>query len=571
MHSKRADPAAVFRELIEAASELSGIHGEESVLSSIVQRTRRLLAADMSYISFNDPATGVTFIRKSDGVMTAAFRTLQVPLNAGILGQVATGEAAFQTRDYFNDPTVPRKDDIDEVVRGEGVISIMGVPLVESGRVLGALMVAERTHRTYSPQDVDLVESFGRYSVVALANASHITGLKNHSDTLEHRQAELSQRSAQMQELQEVSSALRQQMMDEPSLQRLLDLLSSHLGLPVSLVDDSGELTWSTLSTPVPNPDPTTATATATDQSSMALPLTDATMGRDRGQLIAHGPCTDHQREILRVGGSYLTIALNMVRADEDAQLRRQQDVLADLLGEAPVPPERLALRLRPWRLSLTQRIWLAVVRNPDGTVPEALLRRLPHTVLAGTVQGEFCLVVDDQRWAQGAGQLAQEHRLVIAISGPWELGKGVRAGFQRARSHLNLMALMGTRGLQDSHRADLVYSLAALAQDGGIIEELFAPLAPVIAHDRTRRSQMTYLALTYFECDRRIDLTAETLHLHRNTVRQRLATLTKLLGTGWDHMPRALDLHVSLRAWASHGRLADEVQRAERTPEISL
>lgn len=562
-HSKPADPAAVFRELIEAASELSGIHGEEAVLSSIVQRTRRLLAADMAYISFNDPATGVTFIRKSDGVLTSAFRTLQVPLNAGILGQVASGEAAFQTRDYFNDPSVPRKDDIDEVVQGEGVTSIMGVPLVESGRVLGALMVAERSPRTYGPQDVDLVESFGRYAVVALTNAGHITGLKSHADILERHQVELAENTARLQQLHQVSDALRRQMISEPRIQHLLDILATHLDLPVSLVDDSGELTWTTRATP--------DSTTATGQSTAALPLADAATARDRGQLIAHGPCTEHQREVLRVGGSYLSIALGMVRAEEDAQLRRQQDVLADLLGGAPVPPERLARRLRPWGLPLTQRVWLAVVRGPGGTVPEAPLRRLPHTLLAGTIQGEFCLVTDEQRWVQAAGELAQEHRLLIAVSGPVSLGDGVSAGFQRARSHLALMGLSGAWGLRDSQEVDIVYSLAALARDSGIMEGLLEPLTSLLAHDRTRGGQMAHLALTYFECDRRIDLTAATLHLHRNTVRQRLATLTRLLGAGWDRMPRALDLHVCLRAWASHGPLVGGDLRGERAPGEGL
>lgn len=94
-------------------------------------------------------------------------------------------------------------------------------------------------------------------------------------------------------------------------------------------------------------------------------------------------------------------------------------------------------------------------------------------------------------------------------------------------------MGLAGAVGLRDSEEVDIVYSLAALARDSGIVEGRLEPLTPTWTHDRTQGAHMTRLALTYSECDRRIDLTAEALHLHRNTVRQRLAPLKRRLGTG--------------------------------------
>jgi len=43
---------------------------------------------------------------------------------------------------------------------------------------------------------------------------------------------------------------------------------------------------------------------------------------------------------------------------------------------------------------------------------------------------------------------------------------------------------------------------------------------------------------------------TSERLQIHRNTVRQRLERISRLIGEDWLNNTRRLDLHLALRIW---------------------
>ncbi|GAB3186977.1 helix-turn-helix domain-containing protein [Nesterenkonia suensis] len=83
----------------------------------------------------------------------------------------------------------------------------------------------------------------------------------------------------------------------------------------------------------------------------------------------------------------------------------------------------------------------------------------------------------------------------------------------------------------------------------------LTALVAALIDHDAARGTELLRTAATYFETDRRIDRTAESLFLHRSTVKQRLQSIRRILGDGWDRAPRSLDVHLAARVWSlTHG-----------------
>jgi DNA-binding PucR family transcriptional regulator len=52
----------------------------------------------------------------------------------------------------------------------------------------------------------------------------------------------------------------------------------------------------------------------------------------------------------------------------------------------------------------------------------------------------------------------------------------------------------------------------------------------------------------TYFAAGSALAKTAERLHIHVNTVTQRLDRIGRLLGPGWQEPERALELQLALR-----------------------
>ena len=60
-----------------------GAPGVDSVLTAIVRRARQLLGTDVSYLTLNDDARGDTYMRVTDGSVSARFQALRLPMGAG--------------------------------------------------------------------------------------------------------------------------------------------------------------------------------------------------------------------------------------------------------------------------------------------------------------------------------------------------------------------------------------------------------------------------------------------------------------------------------------------------------
>ena len=157
--------------LYETASDLTAIRDVDAILSAIVRRARQLLHADMTYLSLNDETEGASYMRVTDGALTAEFRKLRLPLGTGLLGLVAQTGAPYHTDDYQADERFLHRDYIDTAVAGEQIRAILGVPLVVDGTVIGALLAVHRTVRTFPPAEISLLTSFAAHAAVALQNA----------------------------------------------------------------------------------------------------------------------------------------------------------------------------------------------------------------------------------------------------------------------------------------------------------------------------------------------------------------------------------------------------------------
>src|SRR5215212_9865341 len=145
--------------LFDTANDLARLRGVDSVLTAIVRRARQLLGTDTAYLTLNDEARGDTYMRVTDGSVSAWFQSLRLPMGAGLGGLVAQTAAPYATDSYFTDTRFRHTEDINGGVREEGLVAILGVPLLRGSQVIGVLYAADRTGRTFERSEVALLGS----------------------------------------------------------------------------------------------------------------------------------------------------------------------------------------------------------------------------------------------------------------------------------------------------------------------------------------------------------------------------------------------------------------------------
>jgi transcriptional regulator with GAF, ATPase, and Fis domain len=145
-HARReAELAALF----DTAGDLAGLRDHDAVLEAIVRRARRLLNADIAYMTLNDDERGDTYMRVTDGSVSAAFRRLRLPMGAGLGGLVAQTAMPYHSAHYLDDPQFRHRDFIDDAVAEEALVAILGVPMRLGNRVIGVLYAANRSERPF--------------------------------------------------------------------------------------------------------------------------------------------------------------------------------------------------------------------------------------------------------------------------------------------------------------------------------------------------------------------------------------------------------------------------------------
>jgi DNA-binding PucR family transcriptional regulator len=72
--------------------------------------------------------------------------------------------------------------------------------------------------------------------------------------------------------------------------------------------------------------------------------------------------------------------------------------------------------------------------------------------------------------------------------------------------------------------------------------------LVPLLEYDARRGTDLLGTVRAYFDAGCNLARTRELLHVHVNTVTQRLERIGKLIGEDWQDPGRRLELHVALR-----------------------
>ena len=131
-----------------------------------------------------------------------------------------------------------------------------------------------------------------------------------------------------------------------------------------------------------------------------------------------------------------------------------------------------------------------------------------------------------------------------------------VAAAYGEARRCLDTLVTLGRTG-EVSDPAGLGLARLLLGQNGPeeLDEFIESLVGPVLAYDERRGTELVGTLEAWFAAGSRPAETAKRLHVHPNTVAQRLDRISTLLGEDWRDPARGLDVQLALRLYRLRAR----------------
>lgn len=566
--------------LYETAGDLSSLRELEPVLQAIVGRAHALLGCDATYLMLNDSARGRTSMRVTQGIRTDAFKCIDLTLGAGLGGLVAATGQAYSTGDYGADPRFVHT--IDDVVAGEGLVAILGVPLKLGDRVIGVLFAANRRPRPFDDEEATLLASLAAHAAIAIENASLFDDVRQAVEDLQAANAVIRAKSEAVERSAAVHERLIGLVVGGSGLPEVAQTVADGLGAPLVMLDPEGRLLSSAGALPAPLAAVVAAGRVPDDGSYDAL--RSAVVGaRPRrttrlqlrglpciaapvlagsevlGALVAAGRTLDDM-EVRSLERASLVTALLLLneRSVADAEQRVRGELFDDLLNH----PERdePGLRRRAARLGvpLDSPHVVAVVRPVDDDRRGALAAAARQAVsldggLAGEHAGELVLLLPGRdaaaaaRWLQR--RLSATAPVTVGTAGPAAGARAVAGAYRDALHCTDVLVSLGRTGEAASPDELGVYGvLLGSTRHDDLLRFVERTVGSVLEYDERRGSELAHTVLTYFELDGNLARTAAELFVHVNTLYQRLDRVTALLGEGWRHGDSALQVHLALK-----------------------
>ncbi len=194
--------------LYATAHDLAGLRDLDAVLRAIVRRARSLLGTEVAYLTLNDPAAGDTYMRVTDGSVSARFQQLRLGMGEGLGGLVAQTARPYVTDSYFHDERFRHTGPIDSGVQDEGLVAILGVPLMLGSGVIGVLFAADRRERVFERGQIALLAAHAAHAAVAIDTANLLAETRKTLTELEDATAIIRDRSAVIERASDIHDRL---------------------------------------------------------------------------------------------------------------------------------------------------------------------------------------------------------------------------------------------------------------------------------------------------------------------------------------------------------------------------
>jgi GAF domain-containing protein/sugar diacid utilization regulator len=547
LHRMRADDrrrALGLTLISDTAADLATHRDTDELLHAICRRARLLLGTEVAYVTLRDEAHGDTYVHTTDGIVSDAFRTMRLPAGTGLGGLVAhTGEPAA-TADYTADERLAHSDDIDRRVAVEGLHGIVAAPLKRGVEVIGVLMSGSREVRHFDPAEVGLFTSLASHAAIALRNARLIEEAERAVSELAEAHAELQRHTGRLERVGRIHERLAALAVEGCEIGELLDEVLASVGAEIELVDAEGELL-------------ARRRTDAGGSEWVEAPVAAGLQPLGRLRLRLGEPSDGVEHEVLERAAVLVSSLLLAERAQSEAQHRHRSMLLEELLSARGGGPE---LRRRASRAGIaldTQQVVLVIAPDPTAerwawlhAVRAAQARR----AVVGTVSGRIVAIEPGDGADEPAG--AWMDLLTIGGAAP-TIGvaagavgaEGVRAAHREAGRVVGVLGALQRSGSWASvAELGIFGQMLGRAERGELHAFLARVLGPVRSYDERRSAELEATVRAYLREGGHLGNSARRLGIHVNTLYQRLERLDEVLGPGWRHGDRRLELEVAVR-----------------------
>jgi sugar diacid utilization regulator/GAF domain-containing protein len=581
--------------VIESAQDIAARLDLPELLKAIVTRARDLLRAHLCWLTIYDADIGEFKVVVADGAIAQRTGQMTAKRKRGVAGVVMSTRLPFATPDYLHDNRFVHDAALDDIFRDEGVMALVGAPLIWDEQVIGLLFVADRYHRTHTALNVSILCTLATHAAVAINNAQAFADAQSALEKAERARVELEQHARDVQDAVEAHERLTSLLAKGASLGELCQSIAQLLQGSILVLDEAHQVIGRASAPGYPG----TAAHAYEPYGPHSAALTQALRdSRQAGRsMLAYKAGDEVCRAIAVIGGDGMLGAVLLFRREDmrDISVRtfersssvigvvllsqermeasKSRDVSAlvqSLISPRQGEPALTRDRAERFGLDLSEPMTLMLVELEQGE-PGAAARRLrgglaPQGTLVDEVDGVLAIVCQASRAPELMEAFGDFARRDIGpayrgvLSRPTQGAAEMPALYASLRRALAVLARLGVRGRILGQNELALYSVLFETQDAASLHTfLDSTIGAIVDHDRKRGSQLAATLLAYLDNSQNAKTTASRLAIHVNTVRQRLATIEGLIGR-WDDATRALEIHVALRLWsigAADGRAA--------------
>jgi sugar diacid utilization regulator len=561
--------------LYDTASDLAGLRDVDAVLRAIVRRARTLLGTDVAYMTLNDEERGDTYMRVTDGSISARFQRLRLPMGAGLGGLVAQTGTPYVTANYHEDKRFRHTTDIDAGVLEEGLVAILGVPLRLGSRVIGVLYAANRSARPFAREEVSLLVSLAAHAAVAIDTARLLAETRAALEELSAANATIKAHSESVERAAAAHDRMTALVLRGGGVEDVAAAVTEVLGGSLLVFDADGRLLAQVGE--IEEPDRTTmaeaVAASRTEGRSVrrgSLWYAAVVAGAENLGVLVHRPegeLVNADQRILERAATVTALLLLFQRTVADAEGRVRGELLDDIITRPAQDVEALRVRARRLGIELDNPYVLVVVGDNGMTTTDSARQRMASWAatyaavrggLAAARGGRVVLMLPGQDAAEAARAVSRDLARVTGrpatagASGPAKGPLALADAYHEADRCLTALAALGRTG-EGVSTAELGFVgllLGAVGPDSNkdVVRFLDNTLGPVIEYDARRGTALLKTLEAYFGVGGSLARAAEQLHVHVNTVTQRLERVGQLLGADWQQPDRALEVQLALR-----------------------
>ena len=167
----RAETAAGLLRRVQSIVDVAlGRLALDDMMRELLERIRGVLGVERAVVLLLDEEENVLVVRAAKGFESEVEQRVRVPIGSGLAGRVAAERRPIAMADVEGDQAISH-DPIEA-----GIRSLLDVPLVVGGRVIGVISIGSKSRRVFATTEIELLELAAERIAVAIDGARAYEG-----------------------------------------------------------------------------------------------------------------------------------------------------------------------------------------------------------------------------------------------------------------------------------------------------------------------------------------------------------------------------------------------------------